>query len=69
MFCGGYLNYRINNHHERALRITYGCNASNFEELLKKDGTVTISQRNLRTLSIKMHKISNDLSPIFRHRD
>ena len=32
---------------------------------LKKDGTVTIHQRNLRTLAIEMYKISNDFSPIF----
>ena len=39
--------------------------ALKFAELLKKDGTFTIQQRNLRTLTIEICKISNDLSPIF----
>ena len=34
-------------------------------ELLAKDDTVTILQRNLRILAIEMYKISNDLSPPF----
>ena len=34
-------------------------------ELLDKDDTVTIHQRNLRILAIEMYKISNDLSPLF----
>ena len=37
----------------------------NFVELLDKDDTVTIHQRNLRILAIEMYKISNDLSPLF----
>ena len=34
-------------------------------ELLAGDNTVTIHQRNLRTLAIEMYKISNDLSTLF----
>ena len=64
MFCGRKLNHRTNKLYERALRIVYCDYASHYEELLKKDGTVTIHWRNLRTLAIKMYKISNDFSPI-----
>ena len=39
--------------------------SSGSEELLTKDDTVTIHQRNLRALAIEMYKISNDLSPPF----
>ena len=34
-------------------------------ELLAKNDTVTIHQRNLRILAIEKYKISNDLSPLF----
>ena len=66
MFCGRTLNHRLNKLHERAFRIAYCDYKSNFEELLEKDGTVTIHQRNLRTLVIEMCKISNDFSPFSR---
>ena len=65
MFCGRRLNHRINKLHERALRIAYNDYSSDFVELLAKDDTVTIHQRNLRILAIEMYKISNDLSPLF----
>ena len=51
--------------YERDLKIAYSNHAPNFEEILKKDDTVTIGQQNLRKLAIKMYKISNDFSPIF----
>ena len=62
IFCGRRLNHRINKHHERALRIAYNNYSSGFKELLTKDDTVTIHQRNLRAFAIEMYKISNDLS-------
>ena len=65
MFCSRKLNHKINRLHERALRITYGDYTSSFEELLIKDGTVTIHQRNLRVLAIEMYKISQGKSPEF----
>ena len=65
MFCGRRLNHKINKLHERALRIAYNDYSSSFQELLTKDDTVTIHQRNLRALAIEMYKISNDLSPPF----
>ena len=65
MFCSRKLNNRINRLHERSLRIAYSDFESNFEELLKKDNTVTIHERNLRVLAIEMYKISFNLSPSF----
>ena len=41
------LNNRINNLHERALRIVYQDKKSDFETLLKNDKSVTIHVRNL----------------------
>ena len=38
---------------------------STFKELLTKDSSVTIHQRNLRALAIEMYKVSNKLSPPF----
>ena len=55
----------INRLHQRALRIAYDDYCSSFEELLNKDGSVTIHQRNLRALAIEIYKISNGLSPTF----
>ena len=65
MFCGRTLNRRINRLHERALRIAYEDYESSFEELLIKDDSVTIHQRNLRVLAVKMYKLSHKLSPEF----
>ena len=61
MFCSRNLNHKINRLHERALRIAYKDYESSFYELLEKDGTVTIHQRNLRALAIEMYKISHNL--------
>ena len=65
MICGRTANNKINRLHERALRIAYEDFESTFEELLTKDGSVTIHQRNLRALAIEMYKVSNKLSPPF----
>jgi hypothetical protein len=66
MFCDCTANKKINKLHERALlRIAYDDYCSSFEELLDKDGAVTIYQRNLRALAVEMYKISNGLSPTF----
>ena len=41
------LNNRINRIHERALRLVYQDNSLSFAEVLEKDNSVTIHQRNL----------------------
>ena len=47
MFYSRRLKNRINNLHERALKIVYKDSELSFEELLKLDNSCTIHQRNL----------------------
>ena len=47
MFHSRTLNKRINSIHERSLRITYSDKVSTFQELLEKDNSVSMHQRNL----------------------
>ena len=57
------LNNKINRLHERALRIVYKNNNLTFQELLEKDGSVTIHHKNLQRLATEMYKIKYHLSP------
>ena len=50
MFHNRKLNNHINRIHERALRIIYQDDNSTFEELLAKDGSFKIHDRNLQGL-------------------
>ena len=63
MFHSRSLNNKINRIHERALRITYDDESSNFQELLDKDDSVTVHHRNSRTLAIETYKFLQGLSP------
>ena len=58
------LNTKINKLHERALRIVYKDERLSFQELLDKDGSITIHHRNLRRLAVEMFKVKNHLSPL-----
>ena len=74
MFHDRGLNNKINNLHERALRIVYKDDNLTFDELLRKDNSVTIDHRNIQSLAIELYKAKNDLSPeimreIFRSTD
>ena len=51
MFHSRSLNNKINFLHERALRITYGDRSSSFENLLKKENSVSIHHRNIQALA------------------
>ena len=53
MFYSRELNNRINRIHEPALRLVYQDNSLSFAELLKKDNSVTIHQKNLQVLERK----------------
>ena len=64
MFCSRKNNNRINQLHERALRIVYGYDTSTFKELLKRDNSVCIHHRNIQSLAIEMFKSQKELSPI-----
>ena len=57
------LNRKINKLHERALRLVYQEKNMTFEQLLEKDGTVTIHHRNLQKLAVEMYKVKNNLGP------
>ena len=57
------LNNRINNLHERALRIAYQDKKSDFEILLKNDKSVIIHMRNLHYLVTEIYKFKNNISP------
>ena len=63
MFHNRTLNNRINRLHERALRITYKDDQSSFEELLLKDKSYTVHERNIQTLAIELYKVAYGLSP------
>ena len=65
MFHNRQINTKINNLHFRALRMIYADENSTFEELLKKDDSVTIHHRNLPVLAIEMFKVTKGLAPSF----
>ena len=56
MFHSRSVNDKINHLHERSLRIVYKDNISSFEDLLKKDRSFTIHQRNIQSLAIELLK-------------
>ena len=62
MFCQRSSNTRINHLHEKALRIAYDDNESTFEDLPKKDNSVSIHHKNIRLLGIELYKVKNNLS-------
>ena len=65
MFHDRAANSRINKIHERALRIVYRETESSFNELLAKDNSVSVHQRNLQLLMIEIYKAKNSLNPPF----
>ena len=64
MFHNRMLNNKINNLHKRSLRLVYKDKKLTFHELLDKDDSVTIHQRNLQRLATEMYKVKNNLSPL-----
>ena len=63
MFHGKCLNKKINNLHERALRIVYNDDKSTFSELLNIDRSVSIHHRNIRLLALEVYKFTKGFSP------
>ena len=57
------LNNKINHIHERALRTVYSDYNPSFYELLDKDDTFTIHQKNVQNLAIEIYKYLHGLSP------
>ena len=63
MFHNGKLNNHINHVHRRALRIAYQDHNSTFNELLAKDGSFKINDRNLQKLLIEIFKVKMKFAP------
>ena len=63
MFCSRGQNDRINDIHKRALRMVYLDFDSSFAELLEKDASVTIHQRNIQLVAIEMFKVVRGVGP------
>ena len=61
MFHSRKLNHRKNKIHECALRMVYDHQCT-LEELLERDNSFTIHERNLQKLAIEMFKVNNGLS-------
>ena len=57
------INQKINKLHERALRVVYKNNNLTFEQLLYKDKSFTIHERNIQKLAVKMYKVKHNLCP------
>ena len=62
MFCGRKINTRINNIHERTLRIVCRNNSLCFDQLLQIDKSYNIHHKNIQTLTIELYKVKNNLS-------
>ena len=57
-------NNKINHLHEKCLCLIYNDKKSSFEDLLGKDGFVSLHHRNLRTFAIELFKVFKGLSPV-----
>ena len=64
MFRSQAMEHRINRIHERTLRLIYpNQHQLTFKQLLEKNETVSIHQRNLQTLATEIYKAKNKVSP------
>ena len=64
MFHSRTLKNRMNKIHKRALRLVHKSETFlSFDDLLKRDISVSIQQRNLQILATEIYKIKNDLGP------
>ena len=63
MFCSKTINDKINHLHKRVLQTVYLDYTSSLEELLKKDNSITIHQRNLQLVAVKMFKVLKGIEP------
>ena len=63
MFHSRALNNRINRIHERSLRTVYQDYKSSFEDLLEKDESFTVHERNIQTLCLELYKVAWGVAP------
>ena len=57
------INTQINKLHERALRLVYNDKSSSFRELLERDNSVTIHERNIQVLLTEIFKVKSRVAP------
>ena len=59
------INNQINKLHERALRLVYNDNdkSSSFRELLERDKSVTIHERNIQVVLTEIFKVKSRVAP------
>ena len=57
------INNKINQLHERCLRVIYNGKILSFNELLEGDGSVPIDNRNLHILATEMFKVYKNIAP------
>ena len=57
------INNKINHLHERCLGVIYNDKISSFKELLERDGSVPIHNRNLQILATEIFKVYNNRAP------
>ena len=62
MCCNSSLDTKLNRLPEKCLRIAYNDKKSNFNELVVKDGSVSIHHQNLQKLTVEMFKVSTGLN-------
>ena len=62
MFYSRTTNNKINNLHERALRLVHDDYRSTFEKLLEKDNSFNVHHCNIQTLCVELYKVYNNIS-------
>ena len=63
MFDSRAMNNKINCIHKTALKLVYSDYSSNFDKLLKKDGSFSNHDRKNQTLAIEIYNFFHGLSP------
>ena len=59
-------NTKISNLHERCLRLIYSYKKSSYEELLEKEGSVSIHHTNIKALVTKIYEVKSGYTPSLR---
>ena len=59
-------NTNINNLHERCLRLIYSYKKSSYQELLEKEGSVSIHHRNIKALVTEIYEVKSGYTPSLR---
>ena len=63
MFHSRKINNQINKLHQRALKLAYNDKSSSFRELLERDKSVIIPERNIQVLLTEMFKVKSGVAP------